>query len=133
MRKGATRSFGPGRPEIPEDYRKIGQPVIIPGSMGTASYVLVGTSDAEKISFGSTAHGAGRVESRTKARRDVKGGEIRSELENKGIDVEAGSLAGLSEEAPRMYKDIDEVVKVSNEAGIGKLVARLVPIAVMKG
>lgn len=132
-RKGATRSFGPGRKEIPQDYRKIGQPVLIPGSMGTASYVLVGTKKAEEVSFGSTAHGAGRVESRTQARRETTGEQVRAELEAKDIMVEAGSYKGLVEEAPESYKDVDEVVRVSHEAGIGNLVARLVPLAVMKG
>ncbi|MEM0465737.1 MAG: RtcB family protein [Candidatus Pacearchaeota archaeon] len=133
MRKGATRSFGPGRIEIPEYYRKVGQPVIIPGSMGTASYVLAGTKKAEEISFGSTAHGAGRVASRTSARHNIRGEDVKKELEKKGIDVEAGSFKGLSEEAPEVYKDIDEVVRVSHAAGIGILVAKLKPIAVMKG
>ena len=132
-RKGATRSFGPGRKELPEIYRKIGQPVLIPGSMGTASYVLVGTKKAEEISFGSTAHGSGRVESRTKARKELRAEEIKKELESKDIVVEAGSYRGLVEEAPEAYKDIDEVVAVSNKIGIGNLVARLVPLAVMKG
>jgi tRNA-splicing ligase RtcB len=132
-RKGATRSFGPGRREIPETYRKIGQPVLIPGSMGTASYVLVGTKKAEEITFGSTAHGAGRVESRTQARREITGEQVKAELEAKDIVIEAGSWRGLVEEAPEAYKDIDEVVKVSHKAGIGNLVARLVPLAVMKG
>ena len=133
MRKGATRSFGKGRKEIPEDYRKVGQPVIIPGSMGTASYVLVGTKEAEELSFGSTAHGAGRVESRTSARKNISADEIKKELLKKGIEIESGSIKGIVEEAPEVYKDIDEVVKVSNETGIGKLVAKLIPIAVMKG
>jgi tRNA-splicing ligase RtcB (3'-phosphate/5'-hydroxy nucleic acid ligase) len=133
MRKGATRSFGPGHKEIPEDYRKIGQPVLIPGSMGTASYVLVGTKTAEENSFSSTAHGAGRLESRTKARREITADSVRKQLEMKNIDIEAGSFKGIVEEAPEAYKDIDEVVRVSNEAGIGKLVARLKPVAVMKG
>ncbi len=133
MRKGATRSFGAGRKEIPLDYREVGQPVIIPGSMGTASYVLVGTTKAEELSFGSTAHGAGRISSRTSARNNIRGEDVREELEKKGIDIEAGSFKGLSEEAPEVYKDIDEVVRVSNEAEIGKLVAKLVPVAVMKG
>jgi tRNA-splicing ligase RtcB len=131
-RKGATRSFGPGREEIPEIYRDIGQPVIIPGSMGTASYLLVGTKKAEEISFGSTAHGAGRVGSRSQALRSLRGEQIAKELANKGIEVK-GSWKGLAEEAPQMYKDIDEVVKVSHKLGIGNLVARLVPLAVMKG
>ena len=133
MRKGATRSFGPGRKEIPKVYRKIGQPVLIPGSMGTASYVLVGTKKAEQVSFGSTAHGAGRVESRTQARKTIRGENIKQELEKKGIDIETGSWKGLSEEAPQVYKDIDEVVRVSHKAGIGNPVARVKPLAVMKG
>ena len=133
MRKGATRSFGPGRFEIPEKYREVGQPVLIPGSMGTASYVLVGTKKAEEISFGSTAHGAGRVESRTKARKELTAEAVKKELEKKGIEIEAGSFKGIVEEAPEAYKDIDEVVRVSHEAGIGNIVARLKPLAVMKG
>jgi tRNA-splicing ligase RtcB len=119
-RKGATRAF--------ENL-----PVIIPGSMGTASYLLIGTKQAEELSFGSTCHGAGRVESRTKARKELTSEQVKKELEEKDIIVEAGSQKGLVEEAPEVYKDIDEVVRVSNEAGIGKLVARLVPLAVMKG
>ncbi len=132
-RKGATRSFGPERVEIPRVYRKIGQPVLIPGSMGTASFILVGTKKAEAVSFGSTAHGSGRVESRTKARKERTGQQIKKELEAKDIVVEAGSFRGLAEEAPSAYKDVDEVVRVSHEAGIGNLVARLKPLAVMKG
>lgn len=133
MRKGATRSFGPGRIEIPEDYREIGQPVIIPGSMGTASYVLVGTKKAEEICFGSTCHGAGRVSSRTSARKNLKADDIKKELNKKGIDIESGSYKGIVEEAPEVYKDIDEVVRVSHAAGIGNLVAKFKPLAVMKG
>ncbi len=131
-RKGATRSFGPGREEVPEVYRKIGQPVIIPGSMGTASYLLTGTKKAEEISFGSTAHGAGRVGSRSEALRTLRGEQVAKDLANKGIEVK-GSWRGLAEEAPQMYKDIDEVVNVSHKLGIGNLVARFVPLAVMKG
>ncbi|MFH1501296.1 MAG: RtcB family protein [archaeon] len=119
-RKGATRAF--------KD-----QPVIIPGSMGTASYLLVGTEKAEQVSFGSTAHGAGRSCSRAAASRNLSGEKIRDELASKGIEVKAGSWKGLVQEAPQAYKDIDEVVKVSHEVGIGKLVARLKPLAVMKG
>ena len=133
LRKGATRSFGPGRKEIPEVYRDIGQPVLIPGSMGTSSYVLVGTKKAEEISFGSTAHGAGRVMSRYEALRQKRGEEVKSELSKKGIEVMSGSWKGLSEEAPYAYKDIDEVVKVSHELGIGKLVAKVKPLIVIKG
>ncbi|MAG79030.1 RNA-splicing ligase RtcB [Candidatus Pacearchaeota archaeon] len=132
-RKGATRSFGPGRKEIPEVYRKIGQPVIIPGSMGTSSYVLVGTKKAEEISFGSTVHGAGRVMSRHEASKKKKGEEVKLELAKKGIEVKSGSLKGLSEEAPYAYKDVDEVIKVVNELGIGKLVAKVKPLVVIKG
>ncbi len=133
MRKGATRSFGPGHPEVPSDYRKVGQPVLIPGNMGTASYVLIGTKKAEEVSFSSTAHGAGRLMSRTRARKTISGEKIKQELEKKGIDIETGSLRGLAEEAPQVYKDIEEVVRVSHEAGIGNLVVRLKPIGVVKG
>ena len=133
MRKGATRSFGPGRSELPKDYQAVGQPVLIPGSMGTSSYVLAGTNKAEEVSFGSTAHGAGRVMSRTGARKTIKAEDIKGDLEKKDITLEAGSFKGISEEAPQVYKDIDEVVRVSDKAGIGKLVAKLRPVAVMKG
>jgi len=132
-RKGATRSFGAGRKEIPEAYRKIGQPVLIPGSMGTASYVLVGTKKAEEVSFASTAHGAGRIESRHAALKEATGQQVKEQLKAKGIEVATRSVKGLAEEAPYAYKDVDEVVKVSHEVGIGNLVARLKPIAVMKG
>jgi tRNA-splicing ligase RtcB len=133
MRKGATRSFGPGRKEIPEDYRKVGQPVLIPGSMGTASYVLVGTKKAEELTFGSTAHGAGRVKSRTASMKFQSGESVQKNLEKKGILVESGSVRGLAEEAPESYKNIDEVVKASHEAGIGNLVVKLKPLLVVKG
>lgn len=132
-RKGATRSFGPGRTELPEAYQKIGQPVIIPGSMGTSSYILVGTKTAEQISFGSTAHGAGRVMSRFKAIKTFKGEKIKQELNSKGIAVKSASWKGLAEEAPEVYKDIDEVVKVSNDLKIGNLVAKVRPLGVIKG
>ncbi len=132
-RKGATRSFGPGREEIPDVYRSVGQPVIIPGSMGTASYILAGTEEAERLSFGSTAHGAGRVMSRHEARRRFRGERIKQELEKKGIELESTSWRGVAEEASQAYKDVDEVVRVSHEVGIGKLVARVVPVGVMKG
>ena len=132
-RKGATRSFGPGRAEIPEAYRAVGQPVIIPGSMGTASYVLVGTAEAEDLSFSSTAHGAGRVMSRHEAIRRFRGERIRDELAKKGIELQSTSWKGVAEEAPAAYKDVDEVVRVSHEVGLGRIVARVVPIGVMKG
>ena len=132
-RKGATRSFGPGRREIPEAYRAKGQPVIIPGSMGTASYLLVGTAGAEELSFSSTAHGAGRVMSRHEALRRFRGEQIRDELQKKGIELRSASWKGVAEEAAAAYKDVDEVVRVSHEVGIGCLVARVVPVGVMKG
>jgi tRNA-splicing ligase RtcB len=132
-RKGATRSFGPGRPEIPAVYRSVGQPVIIPGSMETASYILVGTKEAEQLSFGSTAHGAGRVMSRHEALRRFRGEKIKMDLERKGIELKFTGWKGIAEEASAAYKDVDEVVKVSHKVGIGKLVARVVPVGVMKG
>ncbi|MCK5149345.1 RtcB family protein [Candidatus Pacearchaeota archaeon] len=132
-RKGATRSFGPGRKEIPIAYRKIGQPVLIPGSMGTSSYVLVGTKKAEELTFGSTVHGAGRVKSRAEASRDRKGEDVKKELYEKGIEVKSGSWKGLVQEAPDAYKDIDEVVRVVDELGISKKVVRLKPLCVVKG
>ncbi len=132
-RKGATRSFGPGRPELPEAYRPFGQPVIIPGSMGTASYVLVGTLEAEGLSFSSTAHGAGRVMSRHEAVRRFRGEQIRDDLAKKGIELQSTSWKGVAEEASAAYKDVDEVVRVSHEVGLGKIVARVVPLGVMKG
>ena len=132
-RKGATRSFGPGREEIPEVYRKVGQPVLIPGSMGTASYLLVGTKKAEEISWGSTAHGAGRVESRAAALRQWRGEQIRDQLQKKDIELVATSWKSIAEEAPSAYKDIDEVVRVSHSLGLGKMVVRLTPLGVMKG
>lgn len=132
-RKGATRSFGPGRKEIPEIYRDVGQPVLIPGSMGTASYILVGTEKAEDLSFGSTAHGAGRVMSRHEAKRRFRGERIKQELEEKGIELRSTSWKGVAEEASQAYKDVDEVVRISHAVGIGQLVAKVVPVGVMKG
>ncbi|HRZ86057.1 MAG TPA: RtcB family protein [Candidatus Paceibacterota bacterium] len=132
-RKGATRSFGPGRKEIPEKYKNVGQPVILPGSMGTASYVLVGTKKAEELSFGSTAHGAGRIMSRHNAMKNLTGEKIKKEMEERHIEVSAGSWKSLVEEASEAYKDIDEVAKVSSDLGLGKLVAKLRPLVVIKG
>ncbi len=132
-RKGATRAFGAGHPEVPERYRAIGQPVLIPGSMGTASYVLVGTNRAIEETFGSTCHGAGRRLSRTAARKKVRGSALKAELEQRGIAVRAGSFSGLAEEAPLAYRDVDAVVEVVDAAQIAKRVARLVPSAVIKG
>ncbi len=132
-RKGATRAFGPQDGRVPLPYRRYGQPVLIPGSMGTASYVLVGTPEAMEETFGSSAHGAGRTMSRVQAKRDYPAEKVRSDLLSKNIHVKAASLKGISEEAPLAYKDIDEVVRVTEEAGISRPVARLVPIGVIKG
>lgn len=132
-RKGATRAFGPGHPDIPEEYRAIGQPVLIPGSMGTASYVLVGTEEGMKTSFGSSCHGAGRRMSRRAAKKAVDSRKLYDELLESGIHVSAGSMRGLSEEAPQAYKDIDEVVEVVHNANLAHMVARLKPLAVVKG
>jgi tRNA-splicing ligase RtcB len=132
-RKGATRAFGPGRKEVPKQYRDVGQPIIIPGSMGTSSYLLVGTQEAMNVSFGSTAHGAGRTMSRGEAISRYRGEEIKKELESHRIFVKCASAKGIAEEAPGAYKDIDEVVEVSHKAGIGKKVARLKPIGCIKG
>jgi tRNA-splicing ligase RtcB len=132
-RKGATRAFGPGQPELPEIYRAVGQPVLVPGDMGTASYVLVGTEEAMKASFGSTCHGAGRVLSRRAAKRQIRGDKLKAELEAQGIQVRAGSMPGLAEEAPDAYKDIEQVVNVVHRAGLAHKVAKLRPLAVMKG
>lgn len=132
-RKGATRAFGPGSPVLPDVYRDIGQPVLVPGSMGTASWVLVGTEKSMTQSFGSTCHGAGRTMSRRQAKRIVHGGELRQKLEESGIHIRAGSMPGLAEEAPQAYKDVDRVIDVVHGAGIAKKVARIVPVAVVKG
>jgi tRNA-splicing ligase RtcB len=132
-RKGATRSFGPGAAELPTEYQTTGQPVLVPGSMGTASWVLVGTETSMERSFGSTCHGAGRVMSRSQAKKEVRGDRLRRELEADGIHVRAGSLSGLAEEAPQAYKDVDLVVETVSGAGIARKVARLRPVAVIKG
>ncbi|MEX0788710.1 MAG: RtcB family protein [Anaerolineales bacterium] len=132
-RKGATRAFGPGFEGLPEEYKLHGQPVLVPGSMGTASWVLLGTAGSMELAFGSTCHGAGRVMSRAQAKREIRGDRLREELETRGIHVRAGSLPGLAEEAPQAYKDVDSVVEVVTQAGIARKVARLVPLAVVKG
>jgi tRNA-splicing ligase RtcB len=132
-RKGATRAFGPGHPAVVPVYRDVGQPVLVPGDMGTASYVLVGTVDALDESFGSTCHGAGRTMSRAAAKKQIFGTELRHRLEAQGIEVRAGSMSGLAEEAPEAYKDIDAVVAVVHGAGLARRVARMLPLAVMKG
>jgi len=132
-RKGATRAFGPGSKDLPEDYKEIGQPVLVPGSMGTASWVLIGTEQSMARSFGSSCHGAGRVMSRSQAKREVWGEDLLQRLEKEGIEVRAGSMPGLAEEAPKAYKDVDQVVQSVVGAGIARKVARLRPLVVIKG
>lgn len=132
-RKGATRCFPPEHKDIPADYRSIGQPVIIPGSMGTSSWLLVGTQKAMELSFGSTAHGAGRMMSRSAAKRKFWGGDIKKDLERQGIVIRAASPVVLAEEADPAYKNVDKVVEVSHKVGIATRVARLVPLGVVKG
>jgi tRNA-splicing ligase RtcB len=130
-RKGATRAFGPGHPDLPSDLARVGQPVLIPGSMGTASWVLAGVSD--NPAFASAAHGAGRVMSRKQAKKQASGQQVRQELEESAISVRPGSVRLLSEEAPYAYKDVDEVVDVCARAGLAAKVARLRPVGVVKG
>ena len=132
-RKGATRAFPAGDSHIPDRYREIGQPVFIPGSMGTASWILLGNSKSLELSFGSTAHGAGRTMSRSAARRNYTANSVRKNLESKGIYIKALSREGMVEETPEAYKDVDSVVEVSHSLGIATKVARLVPIGVIKG
>jgi len=132
-RKGATRAFGPGVPGIPREYAAVGQPVIIPGSMGTSSFLLHGTTAAMQKTFGSTCHGAGRVLSRSKAKKEIHGKELREHLAGEGILVRAHSDLALAEEAPEVYKPSREVVRVVHEAGLSGIVARLEPLGVIKG
>jgi tRNA-splicing ligase RtcB len=132
-RKGATRAFGPGREEIPKVYRDIGQPVLIPGTMGTSSYILVGTDTAMEETFGSSAHGAGRKMSRAGAKREYKGEEVKKYLESRGIVIRATSMPVVAEEAPGAYKDVDEVVMTSHKAGISNMVGKMIPLGVSKG
>ena len=131
-RKGATRAFPPGHSEIPEKYRAVGQPVLIPGSMGTASYVLVGTKEGEEA-FYSTCHGAGRAMSRHAAIKKFSGKEVIRNLQKKGILIKCRSMRGIAEEAPLAYKNIDDVVEVVHNAGLSKKVVKLQPLAVIKG
>ena len=132
-RKGATRAFGPGAAGLPQGLEEIGQPVIIPGSMGTPSFLLRGTDEAMRRTFGSTCHGAGRVLSRSGAKKTLAGRDVREALRREGIIVRAPNDAAIAEEAPSVYKPSDEVVRVVHEAGLGRLVARLRPIGVIKG
>ena len=130
-RKGATRAFPPGHPDLPADLRTIGQPILVPGSMGTASWVLRGV--VRNPAFFSAAHGAGQVMSRKAAKRQESGRAVRDDLENAGISVRPGSVKLLAEEAPYAYKDVDEVALVCEQAGLAHRVARLRPIGVVKG
>ena len=132
-RKGATRAFPAGHKDVPDCYKEIGQPVLIPGDMGRCSFVAVGTQKAMEESFGSTCHGAGRMLSRTAAKRSMKGRDVIRELENRGITIKAGSISSLAEEASQAYKDVTEVIDVVHQAGISKKVAMAVPMGVIKG
>jgi tRNA-splicing ligase RtcB len=131
-RKGATRAFPPGHPELPDEYRETGQPVIIGGSMETGSYLLAGV-DTGGASFYSTAHGSGRTMSRIRARKLVRGRELRDRMEKRGILVRSASYRGLAEEAGFAYKDVDEVAEATELAGLSRRVAHLVPVANVKG
>jgi tRNA-splicing ligase RtcB len=132
-RKGATRAFPAGHPDVPKKYAQVGQPILIPGDMGRMSYILAGTERAMQETFGSTCHGAGRMQSRSAAKRQMSGRDVLAALEARGITVRAGSMSGLAEEAPEAYKDVGDVVRVAHGAGISKKVARTRPIAVVKG
>jgi tRNA-splicing ligase RtcB (3'-phosphate/5'-hydroxy nucleic acid ligase) len=132
-RKGATRAFGPGNEELPQGYRPVGQPVLVPGDMGRYSFILAGTEGAMSETFGSSAHGAGRKMGRRAAKRAAKGRNLKRELEDKGILIRAASKATIDEEAPEAYKDATDVVDTTDGAGIGKKVARLRPMIVVKG
>ena len=132
-RKGATRAFPANKEEVPFKYRHLGQPVLVPGSMGTSSWILLGQPNSMNLSFGSTAHGAGRTMSRTKARRDFNESDVKKSLNDKGIFLKALTRDGVVEETPQAYKDVDAVVNVSHELGIATKVAKLIPIGVIKG
>ena len=132
-RKGATRAYGPGHPQVPHAYREFGQPVLIPGDMGRYSYVLAGTQRALEETFGSSCHGAGRLLSRAEARRRARGRQVVHELAERGVVVRAAGLATVAEEMPEAYKDVADVVDVVARAGIARKVARLEPIGVIKG
>jgi tRNA-splicing ligase RtcB len=132
-RKGATRALGPGHPDLPDGLRAIGQPVLIGGTMGTASYILVGTADSERLSFSSSCHGAGRAMSRHQALRTWKGRQVIDELAGRGIIVKSPSSRGVAEEAPGAYKDVDAVVDAADAAGLSRKVAKLVPLVCVKG
>ena len=132
-RKGATRAFGPGHPELPEAYRDVGQPVLVGGTMGTSSFILAGTAEGASRSFSSSCHGAGRQMSRMQAKKRWRGGALIEELRSHGVVIKAHSASGVAEEAPGAYKDVEEVARVAEEAGLSRRVARLRPIACVKG
>lgn len=132
-RKGATRAFGPGHEVLPDDYKSIGQPVFIPGSMGTSSYVLTGTSKGMESTFGSTCHGAGRTMSRTAAKKQVDASELISRLSKDEIHVQAASKSGVAEEAPLAYKEVLTVVNTVEQAGLAEKAVKMRPVAVIKG
>ena len=132
-RKGATRALGPGDGRLPAEYRKVGQPVLIGGTMGTASYILTGTGESERLSFSSACHGAGRNMSRTAAKKQWHGREVAKKLAGQGVLIRSRSMRGVAEEAPGAYKDVDEVVEVTDKAGLAKKVAKLVPLICVKG
>ena len=132
-RKGATRAFGPGHPELPEALREVGQPVLIGGSMGTASHILAGIGGSEQLSFASACHGAGRNMSRRQAMKSWNGRQVVDELAGRGILIRSPSLRGVAEEAPGAYKDVDAVVDVADRAGLARKVARLQPVICIKG
>jgi tRNA-splicing ligase RtcB len=132
-RKGATRAFGPGHPAIPEAMRSKGQPVLIGGTMGTASYILSGTREGMDLAFGSACHGAGRSMSRHHALKQWRGNEVVQRLANQGILIRSRSMRGVAEEAPGAYKDVGEVVKAADQAGLARTVARLEPVICIKG
>ncbi len=132
-RKGATRAFGPGHASLPEAYRAVGQPVLVPGDMGRYSFVLVGTERAMAETFGSSCHGAGRRMSRAQARKSARGRPIFRELEDRGIFVRSDSAVTVAEEIPEAYKDVADVIEVMHGSGVARKVAKLVPLAVVKG
>ena len=132
-RKGATRALGPGHPDLPDGLRAVGQPVIIGGSMGTASYILAGTERSEGLAYSSSCHGAGRAMSRHQATRQWQGREVLKDLESRGILIRSPSLRGVAEEAPGAYKDVSRVVNAADQAGLSRKVARLEPLICVKG
>jgi tRNA-splicing ligase RtcB len=132
-RKGATRAFRPGHPALPVKYRAVGQPVLIGGTMGTASYILSGTAESEQLSLASSCHGAGRQMSRTQATRQWQGQQVVKELAGRGVIIRTRSMRGVAEEAPGAYKDVSSVVEVADRAGLSKKVARLHPLICIKG